>query len=314
MPEAEVENKSSRPGTYCVVICSSDDKTAPFDGFRRFLNTFLPLGLLLSIIVLFSGMFRQNVLFLASTALEFIDGGDRFENELEFTALLFIVAPISLILMMCGGYLYIGCGQLERGCFISPSNANYNTKVHEKRVGLRYLEWLDFVTDLISAFIIFPDFNNIWKAIIILSLGLTLVLNIYTALVLNKDNSYKGRKRKNALSFAILGAEDIIMIPLSYAYLREEVQAGGISKRQEQVETVAVAVSIGIGLILLVLRALSLCYIIGFALPDPPPNYIAEDPELNKPSYKEDDVTEVRLPIDTFESKKSESDEEKVVF
>lgn len=257
MVEGETEVASR---TVCIISCKRGQ--TKYELIKSIITTFLPLGVFLLIFGLFG----------FTTVLEVTEGDERFEEELEFQALLYIIIPSSIILVFCGGYLYIGCSQLKRGCLVNPRTDDYNNsnKIRTKRVGLRSLEWLDLGTDIISAIIIFPDFNQAWKVIIISSILLTTTLNLYIYFVLDKDMSYKGRKRKNALSFAILGAEDVVMIPLTYLYLQEEIEAGSISQTQENAERVAVGMSIAIGLLLLILRAGALGYIICFALPDPP--------------------------------------------
>ena len=62
------------------------------------------------------------VLFVFATILEVIEDGDSFEEELEFTALLYLAIPAAVILLVFGVFLYLPCVKMSRGCFVGSKS------------------------------------------------------------------------------------------------------------------------------------------------------------------------------------------------
>ena len=158
-------------------------------------------------------------------------------------------------------------------CF-SETREAYKRKEEKRLSTFRALELVDFATDIGSFIIIRDDVSLMWKVILGVSLIITLILNVIIQFYLRKGCSWKKRKQRIAISFALMGAEDMIVVPINIAYLNKEIE-NGLDPIQETVETVAVGMSTVLGAILLLYRSFILLHHISCSLP----NEVGETPE-----------------------------------
>mmetsp|Transcript_15565 Transcript_15565/g.19280 ORF Transcript_15565/g.19280 Transcript_15565/m.19280 type:complete len:175 (+) Transcript_15565:519-1043(+) len=142
---------------------------------------------------------------------------------------------------------------------------HYNDLDHEDNVyqpsskkyffmSMRGLELADLLSDGASVVLIYNDFNAVWKTILVTSILLTSLLNLYNYVVLIKDDSWQGRKRRIAVSFAMMAVEDLIIVPVSFLYLFEAANEDTDSTFGFKVEIIAVGLSLAVGILLVILR------------------------------------------------------------
>eukprot|EP00510_Aplanochytrium_minuta_P010063 CAMPEP_0184071262 /NCGR_PEP_ID=MMETSP0957-20130417/53765_1 /TAXON_ID=627963 /ORGANISM="Aplanochytrium sp, Strain PBS07" /LENGTH=279 /DNA_ID=CAMNT_0026371689 /DNA_START=42 /DNA_END=881 /DNA_ORIENTATION=- len=195
------------------------------------------------------------VVFIFATVVEIQKNKE--DLNLDFRALRFFLIPVSLSFLLIASFMYCGCGAMTSGCCIISDHDNvYHPKGRKYYLfSLRGLELADLVSDAASVILIFSDFVPVWQGILISSIALSAILNGYNIRVLSKDDSWQGRKKRIATSFAIMSVEDIIIIPVSYLYLFEvDAEIDSNSEFGFKVELVAVGLSLGVGVLLLVVR------------------------------------------------------------
>eukprot|EP00924_Labyrinthula_sp_SR-Ha-C_P002626 augustus_masked-scaffold_13-processed-gene-1.10-mRNA-1 protein AED:1.00 eAED:1.00 QI:0/-1/0/0/-1/1/1/0/682 len=202
------------------------------------------------------------VLFIVSVIQDF-DEPELEEDSLlreDFVKYGVLIGVVVVELMAL--WLYFGFKNWIKGCCKTEDGVQKVARKSSFLFSVRTLERVDFITDIGSVYYIFNSFRNeqFWQIMMIASLAMSLILNTFHEKVeLNTEQGYQREKKLVSLSLALLGAEDLIMVPLNAIFVYE------FQDEFPSEEIIAVILSAAVGGVLFLYRVYRLIYIIAFA-------------------------------------------------
>lgn len=148
--------------------------------------------------------------------------------ELDNPATFMLLIPCCCCCCALGGFSWFK--KRPHGFFVTDVSLYETPTADDFTSGMKFLEAVDFITDLGSSITIFSSASNEIKSLIIISLSSSILINILSSVaskVYSKPNN--SSEKQNPLSrsvivfsgLALTGIEDLIMIPLNVLFLLE---------------------------------------------------------------------------------------------
>ena len=130
------------------------------------------------------------------------------------------VCALLILLGALGVYFFIITS--EKGYLVSDINFYEAPTADRVFNGLRLLEFVDFLTDVVTVSVIYDGLNSGFQVLAIISLMLSFTGNVayYGYRYFKKtEKTYRNEAGRLAFGLFLAGAEDVVMIPLNIFYL-----------------------------------------------------------------------------------------------